>query len=354
MSLRLDKSGGPAFPAVVGPVELHPVAHVRRTGRARGSECLERSADSRAGSRAHPGDGARYADAGKSGGRRSPGTTGGDSCPHDSSRFRSSRRARPFRSAGAAAHRRDSARRLASRALGAGVAQRAAHRRGASLVLAFVGGVFWVVGVYQKESVPAVIPLLVAIAIAGRGSARALALIAARATSGNRGDRRSRRAPPHHTSQSRLCSSRRAAISSTRPRWMQGAGSFGALEILADWITRGLPGAGATARCRGAFSLAVIVAIVRRRIDVLVSRRARVRRVRIPSRRPSRVWRRTATSSRCMRSPRWPRALGGAVAGDRSGRVSAHGRRALCLVRFRGSVRGSRLGERRRKKAGAS
>ena len=63
-------------------------------------------------------------------------------------------------------------------------------------VLAFAGGVFWVVGVYQKEASLAVVPLLVATAIAGWGRLARARPAAKGTASGAHDDRHSRRDPP--------------------------------------------------------------------------------------------------------------------------------------------------------------
>ena len=136
------------------------------------------------------------------------------------------------------------------------------------LVLAFVGGVFWVVGVYQKEASLAVLPLLVAIAIAGRGRlARARPL------------RRGQRAalvtigilvvlPLAHVAVEVVRIATRGDLV-YEAEVDAGRGIVRGVEVLWDWVHEVFP-LQAQRLVLAAVLLAVIVAIVRRRVDVLV------------------------------------------------------------------------------------
>ena len=136
------------------------------------------------------------------------------------------------------------------------------------LVLAFAGGVFWVVGVYQKEASLAVVPLLVAIAIAGRGRlARVRPL------------RRGQRAalvtigilvviPLAHVAIEVVRITTRGDLV-YEAEVDAGRGIVRGVETLWDWVQEVFP-LQAQRLVLAAVLLAVIVAIVRRRVDVLV------------------------------------------------------------------------------------
>ena len=136
------------------------------------------------------------------------------------------------------------------------------------VVLAFVGGAFWVVGVYQKEASLAVLPLLVAIAVAGRGRlARARPL------------RRGQRAalvtigilvviPLAHVAVEVVRIARRGDLV-YEAEVDAGRGIVRGLDVLWDWVHEVFP-LQAQRLVLAAVLLAVIVAIVRRRVDVLV------------------------------------------------------------------------------------
>lgn len=136
------------------------------------------------------------------------------------------------------------------------------------VVLAFVGGAFWVVGVYQKEASLAVVPLLVATAIAGRGRiARVRPL------------RRGQRAALVTIGIVAVIPLVHVAVEVVRIATRgdlvydaevdAGRGIVRGFEVLWDWVPEVFPHQ-AQRLVLAAVLLAAIVAIVRRRVDALV------------------------------------------------------------------------------------